>query len=164
MGTAIPATSTQQGRVALWRSTNGGETWKQVTTQVTQARWIDISLPVGVIEGAPEQAILATGPYCLRPLRKAKDVWISTRVDPNGANTLGVVALGQVDEGGQIYAATGNGVYRSIDGGRTWQPFGEGLRGSSFIGIAMVCAEGDAERAVLYALSLGGALWKRELG
>jgi photosystem II stability/assembly factor-like uncharacterized protein len=164
MGTAIPATSTQQGRVALWRSTNGGETWKQVTTQVTQARWIDISLPVGVIEGAPEQAILATGPYCLRPLRKAKDVWISTRVDPNGANTLGVVALGQVDEGGQIYAATGNGVYRSIDGGRTWQPFGEGLRGSSFIGIAMVCAEGDAEKAVLYALSLGGALWKRELG
>jgi len=163
MGTSIPPTSNQQGRVALWRSTNGGETWKQVTTQVTQARWIDISLPVGVKEGATEQAILATGPYCLRPLRKAKDVWISTRVDPSGANTLGVVAMGQVDEGGQIYAATGNGVYRSIDGGRTWQPFSEGLRGTSFIGIAMCCAQGDESNAVLYTMSLGGTLWKREL-
>jgi len=163
MGTAIPATSTQQPRVALWRSTNGGETWKQVTTQVTQARWIDISLPAGVVEGAPDQAILATGPYCLRPLRKAKDVWISTRVDPGGANTLGIVALGQVDDGGQIYAATGNGIYRSIDGGRTWQPFSEGLQGTSFIGIAMLRAQGDSQSPVLYTMSLGGALWKREL-
>ena len=163
MGTAIPATSTQQARVALWRSTNGGETWKQVTTQVTQARWIDISLPVGVVDGATEQAILATGPYCLRPLRKAKDVWISTRVDPSGANTLGIVAMGQVDEGGQIYAATGNGLYRSIDGGRTWQPFSEGLEGTSFIGIAMLHGQGEAGNAVLYTMSLGGALWKREV-
>ena len=96
-------------------------------------------------------------------MRKAKDVWISTKVDPSGANTLGIVAMGQVDDGGQIYAATGNGLYRSIDGGRTWQPFGEGLQGTSFIGIAMRGAQDGANGAVLYTMSLGGALWKREL-
>lgn len=160
MGTSIPATGIKPARVALWRSTNGGESWRQVTSQVTLARWIDICLPLGVTDGVAEQAILATGPFCLRPLRRAKDVWISTQVDPGGANTLGVVALGEVDQGGLLFAATGSGIYRSVDGGRTWQPFMEGLPTGSFISIM---ARREGEHSVLYALSLGGMLWKCDL-
>lgn len=159
IGTSIPATGNKQARVALWRSTNGGETWRQLTTQVTSARWVDMTMPMGVKENVADQAILATGPYCLRPLRRAKDVWISTRVDPNGANTLSVIALGEIDGGGVLFAATGNGVYRSIDGGRTWQSFSAGLSAQSFISIAALRQDKDT----LYALSLGGLLWKREL-
>jgi len=160
MGTASRATATKPARVALWRSTNGGASWRQVTTQVTTARWVDIALPVGVTENAVEQAVLATGPYCLRPLRRAKDVWISTQVDPSGANVLSVVAQGEVDHGGILYAATGSGVYRSIDGGRTWHPFADGLGSGSFISLALV-RKGDVD--TLYAMSLGGLIWKRDL-
>ncbi len=160
MGTAIPATAIKQARVALWRSSDGGNNWRQVTTQVTEARWIDIAMPTGVTENVAEQAVLATGPYCLRPLRRLKEVWISTRVDPQGANALSVIALGEVDRGGMLFAATGTGIYRSIDAGRTWQPFMEGMNTESFISIVAV-REGD--HYTLYALSLGGTLWKREL-
>jgi len=160
MGTAIPATVTKQARIAVWRSTNGGATWRQITTQITSARWVDIVMPTGVLENPAQQAILATGPFCLRPLRRAKDVWISTRVDPSGANTLSVVGIGEVDGGGVLFAATGTGVFRSVDGGRTWHSFAEGLASESFISLALVSREG---RDCLYALSLCGTLWKREL-
>ncbi|MBC7234479.1 MAG: hypothetical protein H5T69_01450 [Chloroflexi bacterium] len=160
MGTAIAATGNRPARVALWRSTNGGEDWRQLTTQTTTARWMDIAMPTDVNDQVAEQAVVATGPYCLRPLRRAKDVWISTRVDPGGANVLSVVVVGEVDQGGTLYAATGNGIYRSIDGGRTWQPFSGGLTVTSFIGLI---AQREEEITGLYALSLGGLLWQREI-
>lgn len=164
MGTALPPAMDQQPRVALWRSTDGGGTWKQVTSLTTPARWIDIAMPIGTKTNPTEQAIFASGPYCLRPLRRAKDVWISTRVDPNGANTLSVVALGELDEGGLLFAATGTGIYRSIDGGRTWQTYNEGLTSQSFISlVAAPVAVGESDKPCLFALSLGGLLWKREL-
>ena len=161
MGTSIPATGNKQARTALWRSKDGGNSWQQLTTQVTSARWVNIALPQGVMENVADQAVLATGPYCLRPLRRAKDVWISTQVDPNGANTLSLVALGEVDQGGVFYAATGSGIFRSLDGGRTWHTFSEGVTGTqSFISIVATRQEaGDT----LYALSLGGLMWRREL-
>lgn len=160
MGSASRATANKPARVALWRSTNGGASWRQLTTQVTTARWVDIALPTGVSANVMEQAVLATGPYCLRPLRRAKDVWISTQVDPGGANVLSVVAQGEVDNGGVLFAATGSGVYRSIDGGRTWHLFSEGLDPGSFIGLALARKGGTD---ILYAISLGGLVWKREL-
>jgi photosystem II stability/assembly factor-like uncharacterized protein len=160
MGTAIAANASQQARVALWRSTNGGVNWRQVTTQVTTARWLNIALPLGVTERAVEQAIMATGPFCLRPLRRAKDVWISTRVDPSGTNALGVVALGEIDNGGLLYVATGNGVFRSIDGGRTWHAFLQPEEAQSFISLS---ATREDDHNILYALSLGGRIFRHTI-
>lgn len=160
MGTAIASNASQQARVAMWRSINGGVNWRQVTTQVTTARWLDIALPLGVSERAVEQAIMATGPFCLRPLRRAKDVWISTRVDPSGTNALGVVALGEIDNGGLLYVATGNGVFRSIDGGRTWHAFLQPEEAQSFISLS---ATHEGDHNVLYALGLGGRIFKHTI-
>ena len=160
MGTAKAAMGSTQARAALWRSTNGGADWRQLTTQVTPARWVDIEVPLGVEEDAISQAVVGTGAFCLRPLRRAKDVWISTRVDPEGANTLSVVAIGGVDQGGQLFAATGNGIFRSLDGGRTWHTFGDGLDSASFISLI---ARPKGDGYTLYALSLGGGLWKRDV-
>ena len=108
-GTSVAATRRTKGRVVLWRSRNKGRTWHQVTTQETDSRWMDISMPADVTDKVADQAVVVTGPFCLRPLRKAKDVWISTAVDPSGANVLSVVAIGDVDDGGVLVAATGNG-------------------------------------------------------
>ncbi|MGI6376201.1 MAG: WD40/YVTN/BNR-like repeat-containing protein [Anaerolineae bacterium] len=160
LGSAQGETANLQPRVVLWRSTNGGADWRQVTTQVTDARWIDIAMPRGVTEDVAAQAVLVTGPYCLRPLRRAKDVWISTKVDPSGANTLGLLILGELDGDGVVYAATGNGIYQSIDAGRTWERFAEGLSAESLISIVHA---GDNGSGALFALSLGGLVWKYEL-
>ncbi len=160
LGSAQGETANLQPRVVLWRSTNGGADWRQVTTQVTDARWIDIAMPRGVTDDVASQAVLVTGPYCLRPLRRAKDVWISTKVDPNGANTLGLLMLGELDGDGVVYAATGNGIYQSIDAGRTWERFAEGLAAESLISIVHAGSNGSG---ALFALSLGGLVWKYDL-
>ena len=160
MGTAAPATDDRPARVVLWRSDNGGREWRQITTQVTPARWMEIAVPMGAPEDPLSQAILATGPYCLRPLRRAKDVWISTKVDPDGANTLSVAAVAVADGDSRAFAATGNGIYVSEDGGRSWQDYSGGLTSESFISIA---AGEDTTGYMLYTLSLGGLLWKRAL-
>ncbi len=160
LGTHIPGTGNTPARVALWRSRDGGETWQQLTTQTTDARWVDIAMPIGVLDEVASQAVLATGAYCLRPLRRAKDVWISSRVDPKGANVLSVLAIGEIDHGAVLYAATGNGIFASIDSGRTWQPFSEGLGADSFISII---AAGNGQPEALYALSLGGIVWRYAL-
>lgn len=162
LGSAQGETANQQPRVVLWRSTNAGADWRQLTTQVTDARWIDIAMPCGVVDDVANQAVLVTGPYCLRPLRRAKDVWISTKVDPNGANALGVLVLGELDGDGVIYVATGNGIYQSIDAGRTWERFSPGLGSESLISVVHVDDDGDGSSA-LYALSLGGLVWKLPL-
>ncbi len=160
MGTAIEGTRVKPARVALWRSRNKGRTWHQITTQETDSHWVHISMPADVTEAVADQAILATGPFCLRPLRRAKDVWISTVVDPNGSNVLSVVGIGEIDSGAMLYAATGSGVYSSSDGGRTWHPFAEGLEGHSIISLALR-KEGDAR--ILYAMGLGGLIFKRQV-
>ncbi|MHB9033863.1 MAG: WD40/YVTN/BNR-like repeat-containing protein [Anaerolineae bacterium] len=160
MGTAISATSSQQARIALWRTTNSGTNWRQLTTQVTTARWLDITLPIGVRERVVDQAIMATGPFCLRPLRRAKDVWISTRVDPSGTNALSVVSIGEIDSGGTLFVGTGNGVFRSIDGGRTWHAFLQPDEAQSFISLTVTREE---TQYVLYALSLGGRIYRHPI-
>jgi photosystem II stability/assembly factor-like uncharacterized protein len=159
MGTAMPASEERPARVALWRSNDGGREWRQITSQVTEARWMEIAVPLGTPADPLAQAILATGPYCLRPLRRAKDVWISTKVDPDGANTLSVAAVSVADGDSRAFAATGNGIYVSEDGGRSWQDYSGGLTSESFISIA--AGVDGSEDYVLYTLSLGGLLWKR---
>ncbi|MGI6368065.1 MAG: WD40/YVTN/BNR-like repeat-containing protein [Anaerolineae bacterium] len=160
VGTAVAATRRTKGRVVLWRSRNKGRTWHQVTTQETESRWMDITMPLDATDNPADQAVVATGPFCLRPLRKAKDVWISTAVDPAGANVLSILATGEVDNGGVLYAATGNGVYRSNDGGRTWHSFSEGAEGKSFVSLALGRV---GDEPAIYALSLGGLLYRRTL-
>jgi len=160
VGTAIAPTRRTKGKAVLWRSRNKGRTWHQVMTQETDSRWMDIAMPAGVTDHVADQAVLATGPYFLRPLHKAKDVWISTVVDPAGANVLSVAALGAPDDDGLLYAATGNGIYRSSDGGRTWQAYSEGAEGKSFVSLAL---HQDGQATTLYALSLGGLLFRRAI-
>jgi hypothetical protein len=160
MGTAVLASPTGEARVAVWRSVDGGATWRHVMAQATPARWADIVIPSGAPGNPLERAALATGPHVLFPSPEPERGWTGTIVDPSGASVLSVADTGETDQGRQLLAATGTGVFRSADGGRTWIPFLEGLSPQIFLGLAMVSRE---QQQSLYALGLGGVIWKREL-
>ena len=58
----------------------------------------------------------------------------------------------------RLYAATWGGVYRSLDGGRTWEPFSEGLVPYGAFGLAV-----SADGTWLYAGTTGGGVFRRSL-
>jgi hypothetical protein len=150
MGTAIPASGGSEARVGVWLSTDAGAAWRLATPQPTSARWADIAMSAGAPGEPLPQALVAAGPYVLRPMQTLDGGWESAIVDPAGANVLSVVSAGE----GEFYAATTTGVFKSNGGGRAWRPFVEGLpsRPTSPRGGAA------REKRCLYALSLGGVV------
>lgn len=160
LGTFMAPGARQPGRVVVWRSTDGGATWRQIATQTTSAGWLDIAMASGIHGDPSAQALLATGPHLLHRAEHDGQSWTSTTVDPSGANILSLARAGKNDHSEVAFAATGNGVYRSIDGGRSWESFMEGLESRTYMSLALVPGE---QSPSLYALSLGGVIWKRQL-
>jgi photosystem II stability/assembly factor-like uncharacterized protein len=160
MATALSSPNEEQTSIAVWHSTDGGETWRQITTHNTPAPWVDIVIPSGVVDNPLDQAIVVAGPYCLRPLRQGDGIWVSTTIDPSGANALSVVAAGDLERGGVLYAATAAGVFSSSDGGQIWRCIGQEMAGQVFTSLAIAYVD---NKSYLYALSLGGVLYRRSL-
>jgi len=160
MGAAVPASIRGPAHIAVWRSTDAGATWRQVAAQPTSAGWLDIAMPSGMHQDPAARAILATGQHLLYPSQSEGSAWVPTTVDPSGANILSVVTAGLTDQGESVFAATGSGVFRSSDGGHSWEPYMEGFDPRTFLSLALVSSP---EKHLLYAMSLGGIIWRREL-
>jgi len=160
MVTATPATRHKPTRLTLWRSADAGATWHQIAVQATSVGSLDIAIPSGVRQDPAARAILATGPHVLCPPQSGGGTWIPVTVDPSGANVLSVVTAGEADHSQSVFAATGGGVFHSADGGRSWEPFMEGLDPRTFTSLALVSGP---EKHSLYALSLGGIVWRRDI-
>lgn len=161
LGTAVEVGWRKQPTVHVWRSTDEGRTWRKILDQPTSATWLDAVLPPAPTRHPYDAAFFATDTQCLRPLYGGHDVWVGTQVTAEGPNVLALAMDGDPSHGGALYAATSSGVFRSLDGGRTWQAIGSDGSSSSHVSVA-VGRYGDGGRA-LYALELGGTLWRLPL-
>jgi photosystem II stability/assembly factor-like uncharacterized protein len=141
------------------RSTDGGTTWRGVL----DGSW---SLAVD-----PHRAgtVWAVGELGVRVTRDGGTTWRSARPAP--APDLSAIAL-DPHRPGTVYLSTRqNGVYRSVDGGRTWRPFGASAKGrpGPGPGLAELLAIDPRKPGTLYAgdgLGVvktvdGGATWRR---
>lgn len=162
LGTTTEVGWRKQPTVHVWRSTDGGRSWKKVLDQPTSATWLDAVLPPAPGRKPYDAAFFATETQCLRPLTGGRDVWVGSQLSPDGPNTLGLAMDGDPNHGGALYAATSGGLFESRDGGRTWQQFGGEVKGGSYVGVSVGPAENG--RRALYALELGGTLWRLLLG
>jgi photosystem II stability/assembly factor-like uncharacterized protein len=175
LGAATPAGSGQQSRLSIWRSADAGGSWRQAATHATPAGWLAIVIPPAGRADPAAQAILATGQHALYPSPRDGGAWVATTVEPSGASVLGLAACANADRQSAVFAATGTGVFRSTNNGRTWELFTEGLAlptppsldprtpiapSLAFVSLALVDRAGGRS---LYALSLGGVVWRRAL-
>jgi photosystem II stability/assembly factor-like uncharacterized protein len=161
LGTSAEEGWRKQPTIHVWRSIDEGRTWRKVLDQHTGAQWLDAVLPPAPGRKPYDGAYFATETQCLRPLRGGHDVWVGTQVTAEGPNVLGLAVDGDPNHGGSLYAATSSGVFRSQDGGRTWQLFSSDSNSGSFVGVALG-PDGSGGRA-LYVLELGGTLWRKSI-
>ncbi len=150
----------------LQRSTDGGTGWTQVLTQPVTA------LAVSPAFGASRTVVagVRADPFAAGELYRSTDGgdgWqrLETGIPPTaGGELLTLSALifahdGSVLAGVYYGAEEGNGaVYRSVNGGDTWQPVGSGLDGTSVLALATAPVGSIA----FYAGGRGG-LWQIEV-
>lgn len=143
----------------IWRSTDGGTTWRGV---------LDGGWRLAV-DPNREGTVWAVGELGVRVTRDGGTTWRSARPAP--APDLSAIAL-DPHRPGTVYLSTRqNGVYRSVDGGRTWRPFGASAKGrpGPGPGLAELLAIDPRKPGTLYAgdgLGVvktvdGGATWRR---
>jgi len=162
LGTATEVGWRKQPTVHVWRSTDEGRTWRKVLDQHTSATWLDAVLPPAPGRKPYDGAFFATETQCLRPLSGGHDVWVGTQMTATAPNVLALAMEGNPNHGGALYSATSGGVYRSRDGGRTWQMISGEENAGSYVSVTL--GPGENGKPALYALELGGRLWRLPLG
>src|ERR1035437_3743625 len=85
-------------------------------------------------------------------------------VGPRTGGTVSVVAVSPRFETDQtVFAGTLAGLYRSTDGGHTWQPSGSGLN-SPFVDAIVISPKFEQDRAVLVGTRQGGLFRSTDAG
>ncbi|MCL5734687.1 MAG: hypothetical protein M1274_03710 [Actinobacteria bacterium] len=109
---------------------------------------------------------VGTGSRVYRPLRGTREttpqgqgpIWVSEGVGQADITLVVIAASPDFGRDRTIFAATSDGVYRSRNGGVSWEEMSNGLARRSVI--AVVPSPHYAEDRAVYALTLGGQVWR----
>ncbi|HEX6864413.1 MAG TPA: hypothetical protein VF414_16405, partial [Thermoanaerobaculia bacterium] len=141
-----------KGAPAGIRSTDGGETW----VRVDDLSWlVALAVDRGVVYAAANRGLLRS--------RDQGRSWEPVPLPPGAVHVGATELLVDPRTPGLLYAAFSGvyglkpGVYRTANGGGTWEAVGEGLH-NTFVGSLKLDAAGD-----LYAGTAGGGLWRLDL-
>jgi hypothetical protein len=102
-----------------------------------------------------EQAIfLATRNRVIKLYRASGQLVVSQIFLEEDTGVTAIVASPDFAADRTLYAATNRGVYRSVDAGATWSPYGSGLAERTIVGLFPAVGKGG-----FLAVELGGAVW-----
>lgn len=118
-------------------SRDGGDSWAQPDAGIEHhylyGLAVDSGDPDTVVVSAADTPRQAHSPQAAESMvyrRSGPGPWVEVRDGlPGPAGTLRSVFAADPGRGGTFYAANNRGVFRSADGGQTWQPVGDGLLG-----------------------------------
>jgi len=149
-------------QVAVWRSNDGGEHWSRVLVRSSTARWMTFALPEDFRGDSAGEAgsrfFVGAGTTIYRPMWQGKNVWMGERVGRPNTAVLSLVATPGGIWGRSIFAGTSDGVFRSDDEGLTWKALEAGMGRRTVVSV--VLAPGYPEERTVFALTLGGLLWR----
>ena len=126
-------------------SRDGGDTWAQPDAGIEHhylyGLAVDSGDPDTVVVSAADTAMQAHSPHAAESTvyrRRGSGPWIEVRDGlPAPRGTLRALFAADPNCRGSFYAANNRGVFRSTDGGETWQPVGDGVRGRGAHAIAV---------------------------
>jgi photosystem II stability/assembly factor-like uncharacterized protein len=152
------------GAHTLWRSTDGGQRW--------QVWYVDpdlkggLATPLVALPTNPggDSVLFAAGNRVLRPRPNAwetkggvrRPAWDTVQV-PGHVSHLAASPAYARDR--TLFVATSDGVFVSRDGGASLTCWSDGLEPSATVAVAL--SPGYADDRLVYALGLGGSIWRR---
>ena len=154
--------------LTIWCYGRPGARWERLLDERTSDT---VQLAV-VADGSPGGTLLVgLGARLLRPRANAVEirggvrrlVWDTTALP----GTLAGLAVTPADTpvqtghapGRAVYAATGAGIVRSLDGGATFADWGDGLGQAGTVAAAV--SPSYAQDRLVFAVGLGGTVWRR---
>jgi photosystem II stability/assembly factor-like uncharacterized protein len=156
VATVRPAESEGEWQLALWRSTDDGASWS-CWLERTGPRALALLVPPShPRDGA---LLVSVGDRLMRPNPRMEEIvrgqrrphWREVWSAPDGALITSLIVVPESD----LFAATTRGVYRSVNGGDSFEPCSEGLEPGPIVSLAL------APDGALLALQLGGTVWER---
>ena len=93
-----------------------------------------------------------------KPARRLRQVWSGTHPSSRDTAMLHLAASPNYGEGGVLFAASSNGVWRSDDNALNWEEINHGLDNRAVLQV--VPSPDYAENSILYMLGLGGEIWR----
>ena len=163
------------GGPVVWRTTDRGRRWD---------RWFEEPMAPGIgparIVALPsnrwgDTVVLGLGGSVYRPRQNAwevrggarRPVWDAVALPGQEATgrlpaIAGLVASPEYAQDRTLFAATSAGVYVSRDGGASFAAWNDGLEPAATVAVAP--SPGYARDRLVYALGLGGTIWRRRDG
>jgi photosystem II stability/assembly factor-like uncharacterized protein len=159
--------------LSLWRSTDGGATWD---------RWMEergrSALPLAIPPGHLGDGALYVGldGVIAKPIRNTwrrggpstaarVPVWITVRLaDEQGYSPAitGIVVSPQYRSDNTVFVATSAGIFVSRDAGRNFAQWSGSMGATPVVALAVTGrAGGERGEQWVYALGLGGTIWRR---
>lgn len=148
------------GGDGLERSSDGGVTWNPVLTWSSQQQSPYVSDIAFHPTDANRVYVASTDLGVLR----SSDGGVTLTASNSGLPTPVVYALVlDPEQPDTLYAATPAGVYRSTNGGTSWQSFGDNYLRSLSLPIVALMLDRDGNSARLFAGTVGNSLYYRRL-
>ena len=129
MQQVVPVGSSDSKRI--FRSTDLGGTWTEITPT---SKSPFMRLPSGINISVAGETLLVTGATNFYSTDRGQ-TWTSLGVDPNSfmVSRFPVVAIDERT----FYKAGGFGIHRTVDGGKSWHPFMDGIVGTRILNLVV---------------------------
>jgi hypothetical protein len=160
--TLFVATSSS-GETVLWRSVDRGATWQRWLVEPGQRAVVSIAVSPNY--HVDELVLVGLDRSVLVPSRRAEEVrngerrpmWLRTTVGPGLPRITSIATLRDPH---RVFVSSSAGVFASWDQGRSFAAWNEGLDERPILDV-VVSPFHQAEDSVVFALELGGQLWRR---
>jgi hypothetical protein len=147
-----PDTVWAGGIAGLFRSDNGGATWGSALLDKSIRTIAGDPHDGSILYVGNADAVFGSDDAVLKTM-DAGGTWTSMSEGLPNSGISSIVFDPRTPT--SLYAATGYGAYRTVNGGLGWAPFDNGLRQDSFLGLSISQLALDPDTTRLYAATLG---------